>query len=173
MTSASSASAMHTSATEAAVTAAETALRSTAGASAVHGAAETAVRSAGETAAMHTAAKTRLPAGGIMVCQTTMVESTECAGALTRRYVRRSKAAIGAVVGPRQRGSPAPKSVRLCGLLDVFRRVILPRSTIRLLSRVLMNSWPSTMLPRSPVIRPLIVRQPRVEGERCQLRAFQ
>jgi hypothetical protein len=85
-------------ATEAAVTSAETALRATAGASAVHGAAETAVRSAGEAAAMHTAAKTRLPAGGIMVCETTMVESTECAGALTRRHVRRSKPAVGAVV---------------------------------------------------------------------------
>ena len=64
MTSASSASAMHTAATEAAVTAAETALRSTAGASAVHGAAETAVRSASEAAAMHTAAETGLAAGG-------------------------------------------------------------------------------------------------------------
>ena len=60
-----SASAMHTSATEAAVTAAETALRSTAGASAVHGAAETAVRSASEAAAMHTSAETGLAAGGV------------------------------------------------------------------------------------------------------------
>ena len=74
---------MHTAATEAAVTAAETALRSTAGASAVHGAAETAVRSASEAAAMHTAAKTGLAAGGMLVCHATVVESTECAGALT------------------------------------------------------------------------------------------
>jgi len=42
-------------ATEAAVTSAETALRSTASASAVHGGAETAVRATGDASTMHTA----------------------------------------------------------------------------------------------------------------------
>ena len=71
---------MHTAATEAAVTAAETALRSTADASAVHGAAETAVRSASEASAMHTSAEAGLAAEGVLVDHATVVESTECAG---------------------------------------------------------------------------------------------
>src|SRR5580765_286312 len=89
---------MHNAATEAAVTAAETALRSTAGASAVHGAAETAMRSAGEAAAMHTSAEAGLAAEGVLVDHATVVESAECAGVAAPFHVRRSESTIGSMV---------------------------------------------------------------------------
>ena len=142
MTSASPASAMHTAATEAAVTTAETAMRSTAGASALHPTAKTAVCSTGEAAAMHTATETRLPAGGIMVCETTMVESTECAGALTRRYVRRSKAAIGAVVD------------RSAAKAQAAIRKTMPRSTPKVRA---MYSEPAVDKRRTPGDEPVVI----------------
>ena len=89
---------MHTAATEAAVTAAETALRSTAEASAVHGAAETAVRSASEASAMHTSAEAGLAAEGVLVDHATVVESAECAGVAAPLHVRRSESTIGSMV---------------------------------------------------------------------------
>ena len=90
---------MHTAATEAAVTAAETALRSTAEASAVHGAAETAVRSASEAAAMHTSAKTGLAAGGVHGLTTPPWSNPlNAPGVDSPLHVRRSKSAIGSVV---------------------------------------------------------------------------
>jgi hypothetical protein len=84
--------------TAAAMTATKSAVCCTGEATAMSGATETAVRSAGESAAMHAAAKTRLPARRKMACRAAMVKSTERAGTLTRRHVRRSKPAIGAVI---------------------------------------------------------------------------
>src|SRR5882757_5387189 len=72
---------MHTAATEAAVTSAETALRSTAGAS-----------------AMHTSAEAGLAAEGVLVDHATVVESAECAGVAAPLHVRRRESTIGSMV---------------------------------------------------------------------------
>ena len=89
---------MHTAATEAAVTSAETALRSTAEAPATHATAETAVRFASEAAAMHTSAEAGLAAEGVLGYHAAVVESAECAGVAAPLHVRRSEATIGSMV---------------------------------------------------------------------------
>jgi len=80
---------MHTAATEAAVTAAETA---------THATTETAVRFASEAAAMHTSAEAGLAAEGVLVDHATVVESAECAGVAAPLHVRRSESTIGSMV---------------------------------------------------------------------------
>ena len=47
---------------------------------------------------MHTSAEAGLAAEGVLVCHAAVVESAECAGALTGFHVRRDEPAIGAVV---------------------------------------------------------------------------
>src|SRR5207247_9026424 len=59
---------------------------------------ETAGCPAGDASAMHTSAEAGLAAEGVLVYHAAVVESAECAGALTGFHVRRDEPAIGAVV---------------------------------------------------------------------------